>query len=69
MLAWRQIDSVRRDADKSVFRYVGSRETATNSRISWYRQRANDVAYWLQAAIQRIVIYVGLTASSGNPTR
>ena len=47
MLARRQIDSVRRDADKSVFRYVGSPETATNSRISWYRQRANDVAYWL----------------------
>ncbi len=25
--------------------------------------------FWLQAAVQRIAIYVGLTLSSGNPTR
>ncbi len=25
--------------------------------------------FWLQAAVQRIVIYVGLTSCSGNTTR
>ena len=38
------------------------------AKIGW-PSWAFRVRYWLQAAVQRIVIYVGLTPSSGNTTR
>ncbi len=44
-------------------------KTSKPIRVFGLKEKYANVRNWLQAAVQRIMIYVGLTPSSGNTTR